>query len=266
MRHARIRFRSIVPRSVEEGALVARDVSKQSVVAAVLGGDGTMNNIGSHLSGGRAWMAPLPGGTENLLCRQLALPSNPADAAVAHLSGHPIPWDLGVLGGRPFLMIAGVGFDGAVCAETAGLAKSMFKQAAFAMTAMRMLLKPTKVFSVRWNGKKMNRSVQACFSNGSFYGGGFKIAPQADPADGVLDMTVFPFIGHLSRGMQMASAMLLHREHPPHFSRHRILSAQIGGRGLMQAQVDGEPFSVANPAVSIRPGALKMLMPSVKNR
>ena len=262
LRRARVRFRSIIPRSVEEGARVARGMARQRVVAAVLGGDGTMNNIGAHLSGGKAWMAPLPGGTENLLCRQLALPSNPADAAEAMLNAHPVSWDQGVLGGRPFLMIAGVGFDGAVCAETVGLAKSMFKQAAFAMTAMRMLFKPTKVFSVRWDGgKKMNRSVQACFSNGSFYGGGFKIAPKADPSDGVLDMTIFPFIGHLSRGMQMASAMLLHREHPPHFSRHRILSASVAGRGLMQAQVDGEPFSVANPAVSIKPGALKMLMP-----
>jgi len=266
LRRSRVRFHTVVTRSATEGVLAARDVAGRPVVAAVLGGDGTMNNIGSHLSGGRAWMAPLPGGTENLLCRQLALPADPVDAVMAMLKARPVSWDLGVLGGRPFLMIAGVGFDGAVCAETAGLAKSMFKQAAFAMTAMRMLLKPTKVFSVRWNGKKMNRSVQACISNGSFYGGGFKIAPQADPTDGVLDMTIFPFIGHLSRGMQMASAMLLHREHPPHFSRHRILSAQIGGRGLMQAQVDGEPFSVANPAVSIRPGALKMLMPSVKNR
>jgi len=267
LRHARIRFHSIVTRTSEAGSQAARDLAKRPVVVAVLGGDGTMNNIGSHLAGGRAWMAPLPGGTENLLCRQLALPADPADAAALHLKAHPVSWDLGMLGGRPFLMIAGVGFDGAVCAETQGLAKSMFKQAAFAMTAMRMLFKPTKVFSVRWDGgKRMNRSVQACFSNGSFYGGGFKIAPLADPTDGVLDMTVFPFIGHLSRGMQMASAMLLHREHPPHFSRHRILAASIGGRGLMQAQVDGEPFSVANPGVSIRPGSLNMLVPATKKR
>jgi len=266
LRRARVRFRSVVTHTREEGALAALSYSRKKVVVAVLGGDGTMNNIGSRLSGGRAWMAPLPGGTENLLCRQLDLPADPADAALALLKARPVSWDLGVLGERPFLMIAGVGFDGAVCAETEGLAKSMFKQAAFAMTALRLLLKPTKVFSVSWEGKKMKRSIQACFSNGSFYGGGFKIAPQADPTDGVLDMTVFPFIGHLSRGMQMASAMLLHREHPPHFSRHRILSAQIGVRGLLQAQVDGEPFSVANPSVSIRPGALKMLLPYIKKR
>jgi len=246
--------------------MVARDLAKKPVVAAVLGGDGTMNSIGSHLAGGRAWMAPLPGGTENLLCRQLSLPSNPADAVTMMLDARPVSWDLGMLGGRAFLMIAGVGFDGTVCAETAGQAKSMFKQAAFAMTAMRLLLRPTKIFSVRWKGNKMGRSVQASFSNGAFYGGGFKMAPKADPTDGVLDMTVFPYIGHMKRGMQMASALLLHREHAPHFSRHRILSATVGGRGLLQAQVDGEPFSVSNPVVSIRPGALRMLSPSAPNR
>jgi len=264
LRRARVRFHCVVTRSVDEGAQLARSISGKAVVAAVLGGDGTMNNIGSHLAGGKAWLAALPGGTENLLCRQLGLPSDPADAAAQLLDARPVRWDLGVLGARPFLMIAGVGFDGAVCAETGGLAKSMFKQAAYAMTAMRMLLRPAKVFSVRWEGKKMGRTVQACFSNGAYYGGGFKVAPKADPADGVLDMTIFPYIGRLSRGMQMASAMLLHREHLPHFSRHRILSALVGGRGLLQAQVDGEPFSVANPIVSIRPGALTLLSPQIK--
>jgi diacylglycerol kinase family enzyme len=260
LRRARIRFHAHVPPTAEAGRALGREYANRDVVFAVLGGDGTVNNAASQMLGGRAWFAALPGGMENLMSRESGLPADPALAAEALLDARPRPWDAGFLGGRPFLMIAGVGFDGVVCAETAGLAKSMFKQAAYAVTIVRLLLTPTPVFSVKWDGKKCPRCVQVSFCNGALYGGGFMVNPKADPSDGVLDMAVFPFMGHLQRGYQITTAFLSKREHTPHFSRHRIYSAFVASRRTLPAQVDGEPFRVRNPEVTVRKGALKVLV------
>jgi len=256
---ARIRFETHHPHSAEAGRALAREFAGREVVVAVLGGDGTVNNIASQLLGGRAWFAALPGGMENLMSRETGLPADPALAVAGLLRARPVAWDVGMLGGRPFLMVAGVGFDGVVCAETAGLAKSMFRQAAYAATVLRLLLTPTPLFSVRCDGHFCGQAVQVVFSNGPLYGGGFMVNPKANPCDGVLDMAVFPFMGHIQRGRQIATAFLSHRERTPHFSRHRVHWASVGGRGWLPAQVDGEPFRAENPEVTVRKGALKVL-------
>ncbi len=93
---------------------------------AVLGGDGTVNEVAAALVGTDAVLAPLPGGSTNVFVRSIGLPRDPALAAertARALSRRRVDRirvgtvDADGAGPRPFLCHTGIGWDAALVAE-----------------------------------------------------------------------------------------------------------------------------------------------------
>lgn len=98
---------------------IAKNAAKEGAEAVcVLGGDGTLNEVANGLRGTDTILAPLPGGSTNVLARSLELPMRPLDAAKRTLSalqeGEYSQVGLGSVNERRFLFHAGVGFDAKV--------------------------------------------------------------------------------------------------------------------------------------------------------
>lgn len=95
---------------------------------AVLGGDGTLNEVATALVGTRTVLLALPGGGTNVFCRTLGLPDDPVAAARllldAHERGQVRRIGVGTIEGtgpggrdrRHFVFHTGVGWDAAVVA------------------------------------------------------------------------------------------------------------------------------------------------------
>jgi diacylglycerol kinase family enzyme len=95
---------------------------------AVLGGDGTLNEVANALVGTRLRLFALPGGGTNVFCRTLGLPDDPVAAATelldAHDRGSVRRIGVGTIDGtglagrdhRHFVFHTGVGWDAAVVA------------------------------------------------------------------------------------------------------------------------------------------------------
>ena len=102
------------------GAGAARRIahSLEDSVDAVLvvGGDGTASEVVDGLAQRSLPIAILRTGTENLLARELAMPTDPDAIAHLLLTGESRPFDVGRVNGRLFVVVAGVGFD-AECVE-----------------------------------------------------------------------------------------------------------------------------------------------------
>jgi diacylglycerol kinase family enzyme len=87
-------------------------------VVAVLGGDGTQNEVANGLAGTQTALATLPGGSTNVFARTIGLPNDPIETtgvlldALAKKSIRRI--GLGSVNDRYFLFHTGVGFDAAV--------------------------------------------------------------------------------------------------------------------------------------------------------
>ncbi len=79
-----------------------------------VGGDGTVNEVAQGLLGSPAALGIVPVGSGNGLARALRIPLRPAPALAALESGARRRMDVGFLNGRPFLNVAGVGFDAVV--------------------------------------------------------------------------------------------------------------------------------------------------------
>ncbi len=102
--------------------LAHRAVAEGTDVVLGLGGDGTINEIANGVMGMGATIAPLPGGSTNVLARAIGYPNDPLRAADAFLEAleHPdaeksrIRAGVGRAGDRIFLFHAGIGFDAAI--------------------------------------------------------------------------------------------------------------------------------------------------------
>ncbi len=98
--------------------LVTEAVRGGADVIVAFGGDGTLNEVIQALAGTAVQLAPVPGGSTNVLVRNLGLPPDPITAAGALLerirSGTTRTIALGRANGRYFAANAGLGFDAAV--------------------------------------------------------------------------------------------------------------------------------------------------------
>ena len=84
----------------------------------VAGGDGTANEAAWGLLGSRTTLGLVPVGSGNGLARTLGIPLRPERAlAASSRTGVPRRMDVGMVNERPFLNVAGAGFDAAVGAE-----------------------------------------------------------------------------------------------------------------------------------------------------
>jgi diacylglycerol kinase family enzyme len=127
-------------------ALAGQAVASGVEVVAVLGGDGTVNEVVNGLRGSDAALGLLGGGRVNVLARGLGLPADP-DRAAARLvellaAGARRRLTLGVAGDRCFVLNAGLGLGGAIVREVERRqrAKQLYGDRAYLAAGLKALL------------------------------------------------------------------------------------------------------------------------------
>ena len=89
-----------------------RDNANTTIVA--IGGDGTVNEIGSQLINCNITLGLIPLGSGNGLARHLKLPLHPMKALAVILEGNSAKIDAGKLNEKVFFVTCGFGFDAEV--------------------------------------------------------------------------------------------------------------------------------------------------------
>jgi len=127
-------------------ALASQAVASGVEVVAVLGGDGTVNEVVNGLRGSDAALGLLGGGRVNVLARGLGLPADP-DRAASRLvellaAGARRRLTLGVAGDRWFALNAGLGLGGAIVREVERRqrAKQLYGDRAYLAAGLKALL------------------------------------------------------------------------------------------------------------------------------
>jgi diacylglycerol kinase family enzyme len=103
------------------------------------------------------------------------------------------------------------------------------------------------------------RVTLIALANGTTYGGGFKVAPDAVSDDGLLDTVVVDELGLLEASWRLPAFVLGLHTHmrPVHMGRHA--SGVIESVIELPAQMDGEVFRASRFEIGIVPGALTVL-------
>lgn len=210
-----------------------------------VGGDGTIQEVVNGLmrSPNPPPLGIVAAGSSNDVVRSLGLPRDPVRAARLAWSDRAEAVDLGSCNGRHFLNVAGVGLDtivvAAVNAQQGRFARGRTGYIVQALRELRRFENP--VFTIHLDDRMIETpSTLLAVANLRYFGGGMKIAPQADPTDGLLDLWIG---GDLSRREVLAlmPAIFLgqHGRHPK-VTHHQVASVRIESAVPLQVQLDGD--------------------------
>lgn len=187
-------------------AVLEREV--ESVVA--VGGDGTVHSVANflldHSLAGRVTLGIVPAGTGSDLARTLGVPLDPAAAWERHSEGVPRPLDAIRLEtpteSRWVVNVSSFGLSGLVGERVNALEER--GQWVYIRETVAVIRRGNPVAcSVRIDGQSWFEGpvLLVAVANGSEFGKGMKIAPQARPDDGLLDVVV---VAAMPRWLQLA--------------------------------------------------------------
>lgn len=164
----------------------------------VVGGDGTIceaaGGVFSALGGTPGCpILVVASGTENLLAKYLGIPAD-ADALLGILhEGRAVTMDLAFMNDRPFLMVAGMGFDAEVVRRLSASRRGHISYLSYAGPLWRTFwsYKHPEV-SVEVDGSLVFEGRGMVFvGNIPRYAIGLRLLAKASPFDGLLDVCVF---------------------------------------------------------------------------
>lgn len=227
----------------------------------VAGGDGTINEAVNALAGSTLPLAIVPMGTANVLATEIGLAAEARAIAETALNGPVARIALGEVNGRRFTMMAGVGFDAQVVRSVDLQVKRRFGKLAYALAALRLLLRyRTPRYVVRANGRQFAVG-SAVFANGRHYGGVFVCAPEARLDRPSLELCLMQARGCRAI-LRYAVALVrgrLHREADVEIVATR--EAWIDGPGGDPVQGDGDVIGALPARIAVAPETLLLAVP-----
>ncbi|MEM1180915.1 MAG: diacylglycerol kinase family protein [Acidobacteriota bacterium] len=244
---------------------IAREKSRAGgiEVAFALGGDGTLREVAAGLIGTDVALGALPAGTANVLAFELGLARRPMPSARSMAGATVRKLDVGYAGDVPFLMMVSGGLDALVMSSQNSAMKRRFGPAAVFVSGLKRFAGwQSPMIEIEVDGQR----EQATFfsvCNIPFYGGPFKVAPDADAGDGELDLVTFTTPGKIAL-LGFFLGMLTGR----HVRRQDVRSRRfrdltIHGPLPWGLQMDGDVLPIPLPCpIKVKRGALRVLVPA----
>ncbi|PFG17930.1 diacylglycerol kinase family enzyme [Propionicimonas paludicola] len=254
----------------EPGESQARQaVDEGAELVCSLGGDGTVRAVASGLVGTEVPLGILPGGTGNLLARNLGLPVDDLVAAAqVALTGVPRPVDVGAVTWdddpeQIFLVIAGMGLDARMIGEADERIKKAVGWPAYLLSGVRGLFDWGFSAHITAPGRRegSRRARTVVVGNCGQLPGGLDLMPDARLDDGLLDLVLAAPHG-LSGWFGLLRELITGRGDRS-LRRLRADSVRIRlGRPIL-AQLDGDAVGERTTmTVRVRPLALKVMVPA----
>lgn len=240
-----------------------------------VGGDGTINEIvnGIYASGniGGAALGIIATGTGSDYIRTVGVPRRYEDACRCLVQPKKRTVDLGVVeytsNGRTveriFVNFAGFGFDAEIVRRTTQQFKALGSLPSYLLGLLTTLVTyRNKAISIKVDGESLDRRVCAVImNNGKYGGGGMFAAPDADLADGWLDVLI---IGDMSKPDLLWSLPRIYKG--THLTHPKVTMKKgkeievncLSGR--MQLQADGELLGEVPARFRVLPSVLNVIV------
>ena len=281
-----------------DATAIARRFANTADIIVAVGGDGTINEVVNGMAsmagmagtptgpdgrGGeaqrdgarsgdsprgdarcRATLGIVPAGTVNVLALELGLPFRVERACEVIAAGKTRPLDLGNADGRRFTLMMGAGVDALTVRNVDLRAKKYFKELAFVGTGLKYgLAVPPPAFLVRADG----RDYEATFfvaGNSRYYAAHIAITPDADNADGLLDLVIFTGTTRSSLSvfwLEVLSGLHVRNAHVTCVRTQQAELLPLSDGQTIWFQTDGELAGRLPATVKIDAHALEVLVP-----
>lgn len=242
--------------------LVAAAVEDERIAVA-MGGDGIVGRVAGVVAATGGVMGVLPGGRGNDFCRMTGIPRDPVAACAVLVTGTAQPVDLGDAGGTPYIGIASVGFDSEV-QERVLTSRLPLGQLVYLYGSLATV--------ARWQHAQFRCTVDGAplefsgwsvaVANTGMYGGGMRLAPGASVRDGLLDVVTS---SATSRGRFLRALPKLFagtHVNEPSVTVVQARTVALDADRPFRVFADGDPVGTLPCTVTVRPAALKVLLPA----
>ena len=258
------------PGQLIELARAAVDEGARLVVA--VGGDGTLNEVVNGIASRDVDLATIPLGTGMDFVRTYAIPTRFDDAVRVAVEGTARTIDAGRARYRTwageeaerwFANVGSVGMSGAVAQRANGMSKALGGKATFfyALTVVFLEWDNTEVTVTFDGGERRGRMHDVIVANGRWHGGGMKLAPDAEPDDGLFEVVL---IGDVSKLDFLTTAPKIykgaHVKHPK-VEVLRTRRVEVSAPETLPIELEGEQVGTTPVSFEVVPGALRLRVP-----
>ncbi len=245
--------------------LAAAAVASGRTVVVAVGGDGTTDEVIQGLyREGRGVLGILPLGTGNDTAAGLGIPLELEGAVRVLLDGGRRRADLMRVGDHVVLNAIGIGLLGDINLRAVRFKKirGFLGYLLAASVSLFRFRTPRVVLRAEGTNYKGPMTILAVHG-GPTTGGGFALAPEADPFDGRLDACLVTSLPGWKRPVRLLAALrgTLHRARESHMLRSPWL--ELDFEEPLACHLDGNATVLEPPGVSIEvlPGALEVVAP-----
>jgi len=232
-----------------------------------VGGDGTINEVANGLINSQVPLAILPGGTANVLAREMKLPISMERAAARISEMRPVRISAGLLRGdkgdeRAFLLMAGAGLDAEIVYHLDLDLKALTGKLAYYVGGLAQIFRPVHEFEVIVDGQSYEASF-ALISRVRNYGGDLEIARGASLLLHEFEVVLFRGKSSIQYLPYLLGVALrfVDRMKGCTVLRARTVTCNPPAKGHVWVQVDGELTTKLPFSAEILPDALTLMVP-----
>jgi YegS/Rv2252/BmrU family lipid kinase len=230
------------------------------------GGDGTISETARGIleSGKPAELGILPHGTGGDLSRSLALPKRAGDAARALRHGRRVDIDVGIAiladgVERSFVNSASFGLSAEVARLVTDCEEEGYVKATLRVASTYQ--HPDVELRLDSGPFQRVRITTVSLHNGRYFGGGMKMAPEAELTDGLLDLVVVRKLSFTKLVRESPRLYLGAHLGLPEVEHGRVRSLEaraVDPAREILVELDGEPGGVLPVRFEVRPRALRL--------
>jgi len=251
-------------------------VANGADVVLACGGDGTINEVVNGLAHSHVPLGILPGGTANIVARELRLPLNPVRAA------HQLPlwtprrialglarWEAAPATppqafSRHYISVAGIGYDAEIVYKLSSWLKINFGVAGYVMEAFRQLVRYSfPRFSCRPDGHE-RQGTFAVIHRTRLYAGWLHLAPNAglfEPRYAVCSFPSRSRLRYLLYALAVLARQHLHLSGVSIDQCTEVVCTPVDTFAPIRFELDGELVGTIPARFEIVPDALTLLVP-----
>ncbi len=241
--------------------------SKEDFRIYSLGGDGTLNEVLNGMVESNSALGVIPAGTGNDFIKSFCREKDLIKLLRATIDGEEEFIDLAAVNQRYYVNIASAGFDAEVVDKTTGFKKLPFisGKMAYVLGIFSALFGyKYPVAKVLVDGMEIKKHITLlAVGNGKYYGGGMLPLPEADIADGLLDVCIIEKVSKFKVFFMFPKLIKGTHGSIKEVSFYRGSKVHIELEKPLPFNVDGEVLKWSSAQFEILPKKLKIIKPTI---
>ncbi len=245
---------------VEPSNYIEREIATAITDVVAIGGDGTLNHVLNGIGNSEVTLNVIPTGTGNDFVKNIDIGNHLREHINTIIHGRDFRIDVGQCNDKLFLNGVGLGFDGQIVSDMLNKKSWLSGHAKYYYFVLKILasFKPVTL-GIKLDSYHLEKNlILMTIANGTTFGGGFMLTPEANISDGLLDICLIENISPVKRFLNIHRLNNGTHGKLNEVNFYKTNSIQIETNPLIVGHIDGEYLGHPPFDIKILPAHLKI--------